>query len=328
MASPPSAAYAALHQSAGLFDLGQEEIWELSGEERKTFLNAYNTQDILKLKDYEAAPGAFLTQKGKLVSDALIVSLPEKILLVLSEGFGEKIQRHLSTFLMFAKAELSDAGKKWGHLGIFGPKAGEILQTALKSIGPAVSFAGETLYAVPSSRFGISGWEIFFPASLFSPLSEELLRVGGSAGLVPVPQEILEIVRVESGVPKMGVDMGEENLVAEVGLDEGATSFNKGCYLGQETTARVNTQGHVNRNLEKFKLEGEYRGALPVDIMAGDKKVGQLTSAVDSPRYGGMMGLGVVHRMAWEGVGNIFIKTPEGDIGLHKLTNEPYGELK
>jgi folate-binding protein YgfZ len=112
--------------------------------------------------------------------------------------------------------------------------------------------------------------------------------------------------------------MGEDNLVAEVGLDLSATSFNKGCYLGQETTARVQSRGHVNRKLVRLRWQGQLPKC-PAELFQGEKKVGTLSSAAESPKAGSV-GLGTVALAAWEKPEEIFFKDGDKEIAIERWT--------
>lgn len=315
MPPPLESQYRLLHEGVGLALFPETEVFELSGDDRKTFLNSYNTQDIKSMRDFTAAPGSFLTQKGKIVSDTQILILPDKILLLFSQGYGKKVTEHLATFLMFANVEWRDSTPDWTHGALLGPQAFPLLQERFKlgnTESPATiqtaSWKEKTLYFFWSRRWGVEAWEFIGPRDL--SLAE--------LDLPSIAFEVLEIARVEAGQPKMGVDMSEEHLVAELGLDITATSFNKGCYLGQETTARVQSRGHVNRKLQTLKLATEKLSIpLPAEIRQNDKIVGHLTSVVHSMKWNGPMGLGIVNLQALEN-GILFIQGPEGPIPLEK----------
>ena len=316
--------YQVISAAAGWVARSDFEVLELTGQDRISFLNSYNSQDIKNLPTGRSAYGTVQTLKGKLVSDTWILNLPEKILLIVAPGFGQKILEHWKTFLLFANVELVDRTEEWAHVGAFGPKADALIrawfgQDPPAEPGPILSLPVEnaSAYLVASLGFGIPGWEIFAPRAAQETITAEWQEKGRSLGIPRVSPEALEIFRVEAGLPKMGVDMSEDNLVAEVGLDKRATSFNKGCYLGQETTARVNSQGHVNRSLTRFKLSRPFQGQLPADIFAADKSVGTLTSLAHSPRFQGVIGLGLVHRMAGESA--LFVHDSEGKIELTRL---------
>jgi folate-binding protein YgfZ len=317
--------YTALRASAGVADLSAEEVFELTGDGRVDFLNNYNSQDIKTLPEYGAARGTFQTQKGKLVGDAWILKLPEKILLLFAPGFGAKVHRHLEIYLNFADADFQDLSGHWGHLALLGPKAAALLESTAgvfsareKNAVHRLTFQEKPLLAFYTERFGVEGWELLSAREIFAPLKAAFLNSGAlSAG-----DEVLELLRVEAGLPKMGVDMGEDNLVAEVGLDKDAVSFNKGCYLGQETTARVQSQGRVNKKLIRLKLKKAFHGAPPLEVFQGENKIGQVTSIVDSIQWQVPLALGIVQIKAVENNQPMTIQTPEGTIEVELIRIE------
>ncbi len=118
----------------------------------------------------------------------------------------------------------------------------------------------------------------------------------GTAGGVSCSTETLETVRIENRFPKYGVDITEQNLPQEVGRDAAAISFTKGCYLGQETVARIDALGHVNRQLVALRFAGSEIPAAAAELRAGEKPAGAVTSATFSPRFGAPLALGHVRR--------------------------------
>jgi folate-binding protein YgfZ len=267
--------------------------------------------------------GAFLTQKGKLVSDALILKLSEKIILILPPGYGARVKKHLEIFLNFADCVLQDIKPPWDLLAVLGPLASTTLGGVLGVDLPeekqpvlAVPFLHQHLIVFRSERLGVHGWEILAPQEISGSLAEKFLKPDA----LPVGLEVLEMLRVEAGLPRMGQDMSEEHLVAEVGLDERATSFNKGCYLGQETTARVHTMGHVNRSLCRLLLEKPIRKQLPLEIFQGEKNVGRISSLVDSFKYGKPLALGMLQSKALASKEPLHLETAAGRIGVDILS--------
>ncbi|MCC6271847.1 MAG: hypothetical protein IT572_00145 [Deltaproteobacteria bacterium] len=303
----------------------QEELYELGGADRKNFLNAYVTQDIKNLAVDRTTAAAFLTQKGKLVSTVRVLHLPERILLIFPEGYGAKVEAHLATYLMFANAALKRIDGEFAHFALAGPKAKALLEARLgRPLAPAAQAVAratwdETEVLLFPHSDDPERWDLLAPASAAPMLRNQIFAWRKTGELEETSPEALERRRLELGLPKLGVDMGEDNLVAEVGLDERATSFNKGCYLGQETTARVQSRGHVNRKLTRVRLGQAFSGPLPVDLFQGEKKVGVLTSAAESPRYGGWIGLATVALSAWENSEEIYVPLNQKKISLRKL---------
>ena len=111
-----------------------------------------------------------------------------------------------------------------------------------------------------------------------------------------ISAEALEVLRIEAAVPKWGVDMDESTIPNEAGLEARAINYDKGCYIGQETIARIKTYGHVNRRLVQMVIGGESVPARGDTILAEGREVGQVTSAVRSSRLGKPLALGYVRR--------------------------------
>jgi folate-binding protein YgfZ len=116
-----------------------------------------------------------------------------------------------------------------------------------------------------------------------------------AAGATPVSEDAAEILRVESGRPRYGVDADDATIPQEAGLNARAVSFTKGCYVGQETVARLFYRGKPNRHLRGLRLsEPAPAGA---ELRLGERVVGTLTSSLVSPAYG-PIGLALVRREA------------------------------
>ncbi len=287
-----------------LTDLSTEEdVLKLSGPESKKFLNAYNTQDILKLNPLDAAYGAFLNQKGKLITDAWILKNTDEFFLFLPKGYEKKLLQHLDIFLNFAEAELTPLQSDYRHLACAGPQAQACLENYFEqklneNTLQKISFKKEEIFIFTTERLGQLAYEIF----VLTDTQNTLLELLQSQSESVAEKDLLEILRIEAGYPKMGIDMDENNLVAEVGLDKRATSFNKGCYLGQETTARVQSIGKVNRQLARFEMLQPYEGPLPSPIYSSEgKEIGLLTSLSYSPRFEKTIGLGSLNTKAISG---------------------------
>jgi folate-binding protein YgfZ len=119
-----------------------------------------------------------------------------------------------------------------------------------------------------------------------------------AAGATEVSEAAAELVRVESGRPRYGVDLDENVIPQEAGLNERAVSFTKGCYVGQETVARLFYRGKPNRHLRGLKLSAPVEPGTPVRL--GEKEVGRVTSVAVSPVHG-PIGLALVRRQAEPG---------------------------
>jgi folate-binding protein YgfZ len=122
---------------------------------------------------------------------------------------------------------------------------------------------------------------------------EHLLKQGMSFGLENMGPDTLEVLRIEAGIPVAGVDIDGDTLPLELPLED-AISFTKGCYMGQETTARMKNFGHANRKLVGLKLTK----SIPVhsDLVFEGKSIGKITSIVESPRLHAYLALGMIRQ--------------------------------
>jgi folate-binding protein YgfZ len=156
--------------------------------------------------------------------------------------------------------------------------------------------------------------EVVAPAEGLTRIREALV----AAGAEPLDAEELEVLRIEEGIPRFGADMDAERLPMEAALTRDAIHFQKGCYLGQEVVLRATVRGHIQKGLVQLELPpGAGPGAA---LTVGDKEVGRVTSAADTPR--GRLGLGYLRRAHWrEGER---VTTPAGDAVVRRvIVHEP-----
>ena len=125
--------------------------------------------------------------------------------------------------------------------------------------------------------------------------TDELTRALGARGVEPIADATAECVRIERGRPRYGIDLDDSVIPQEAGLNERAVSFQKGCYVGQETVARLFYRGKPNRQLRGVRLSDPAPAGS--ELVAGDRVVGRLSSVAASPRYG-KIGLALVRREA------------------------------
>jgi folate-binding protein YgfZ len=123
-----------------------------------------------------------------------------------------------------------------------------------------------------------------------------LVAILSDRGFVVVGNDAFTGARVEAGVPLFGIDFDEQNFPQEVGRDREAISFTKGCYLGQETVARIDALGHVNQRLVGVRFSGTILPDVGTELLHSGKKVGQITSVAYSPRLNAPLALAMVRR--------------------------------
>jgi folate-binding protein YgfZ len=296
--------YRALRDGAGLLEREDRGRIVLRGEDRKTYLHGLLSNDILALEPGTGCYAALLTAQGRMISDMHVVELGGSVLLDLERPVTGTVVEHLEKFVITEDVEIEDVTAKYAQLGLYGPRTPEILAAATHA-DPAVA----PLYILPGGDIGVPGVDLIVPREAAGSLTAALV----SAGAVAVSPETADVTRIEAGVPKFLVDMDTSTIPLEAGIEDRAVSMTKGCYVGQEVIIRVLHRGggRVARKLVGLLTD-------PPDVqsgdrlLAGDREVGRITSAVDSPRMGRRIALAYVHRDFLEPGTALEVETAEG----------------
>jgi len=190
--------------------------------------------------------------------------------------------------------KLEDLSEAWSVLGLYGPGAGELLETLdLTEHGTAeVEIGGEKLLAAGVAA-PIPGHDLIGPSEAVARAKERLAALGA----VPAAGVAYETARVEAGIPRFGADLTPENFPGEAGVLGRAVDFKKGCYPGQETVARMHFRGHPNRTLYRISYTGEHL-APGAPVVQGEKTVGSVTSVAPLPVDGETLALCYLSRNA------------------------------
>jgi tRNA-modifying protein YgfZ len=312
------AEYEALTERCGLVDRSERGKLALSGAGAVEFLNGQVTNELTDLHPGEGRYAAFLTNKGKMLGDLRILAVgaypdgpPTELLLdterVALQALFDMIRRYKIGY----EVDLHKRTVECGLLSLIGPDARACV---------AQNQLPETEHAHAPAEIGGAPVRLIMTAdgvdALFeTPYMDAVRAAMLDAGAHPVSEATAEIVRVERGRPRYGVDMDESTIPQEAGLNERAVSFTKGCYVGQETVARLYYRGKPNRHLRGLRLiepaqameEPAHSVAEPAlqvgsgeELRLGERPVGQLGSVVHSPRLG-TIGLALVRREAAPG---------------------------
>lgn len=317
------AEYKSLHKIAGVLDLSERSRLCLVGNDRIRFLHGQVTNDVNKLRAGEGCYAAIVTAKGKMESDANIFNLQDEVLLDFEPGLAEKISARLEKFIVADDVQIVNAAPHYGLLSAQGPKAEEIIHSinlfpqipAKPFVSIKISDAtfGE-IYLANNPRLGGIGFDFFIPENSFAAFAEKLIAAANSIGGQPCGRQAFDIVRIENGIPRFGVDMDEANIPLECGIESRAVVYNKGCYIGQEVINRIHSIGHVNKELRSLWLADDLKN-LPMKgdkLFRDGKEAGYITSAVKSPTSGNIA-LGYVRREANQIGTELILKTTAGE---------------
>jgi glycine cleavage system T protein len=315
----------AVRKSLGMADLSFRGRLLVTGVDRVKFLQGLLTNDVQKLTEGQGLYAAILDPKGRMLSDLKVYAVHDALLLDLDREVTDKTVEILNRYKMLSKAKLDDLTETTIHLAIYGPMASVLLE---KQFGSNLPLASEFSCAFPPWRehqiriirsyaTGEDGYELVGPRDEAALLWKELFESGQNLGIKPIGVEALESLRVETGIPRYGIDMDEHTFPPEAGLEEKAISYTKGCYIGQETIARIKTYGQVHRKLMGFILKEDSESArLPQHndkIFKDGEELGFVTSSVYSPTLGHPIALGYLRRKSIQTDLQVMIKTGEDE---------------
>ncbi len=282
------AQYRQLREECGLVERVGRGVVAVSGPDAAEYLQGQLTNDVEAVAVGDGQYAALLDRKGHMQSDLrLLRPAAEEIVLEVEPGAREAVVRHLTMYSIGRDVAVADRSEESVVLSLIGPRSVEVAGTAaLPENACAQARIGGVACLAAGSAEGI---DLIAAAADGARLREALLE----AGAVQASEEAAEILRIEAGRPRFGAEMGAETMPAEAGIVEQAVSFTKGCYIGQETVARLHYKGRPNRHLRGLRLSAPAAAGTPLRL--GEKEVGSLGSAAVSPALG-PIGLAIVRR--------------------------------
>src|SRR5689334_4592184 len=284
---------------AGVIDLSAlRGRIRVSGSEATMFLNGLITNDVKNLAQNRSMPAVFPTVQGRLIGAVRVIRGSDPSFLIDTEAAShEAVLKTISRFTLAGDFKVADLTSETALLTLQGQSAGEILEKVFdKSFSdlPENGVDEITWLTVPvtiirATHTPEDGFDLFIDSSRKAELQQAL----EDAGAQPIGQDTFEILRVEAGIARFGLDMDETNVVPETNLDD-AVSFTKGCYVGQEIIVRIKHRGHPAKKLTGLRFETDQQIEPGAIIRSTEnQEIGRVTSAVISPRLGSI-GLGYV----------------------------------
>jgi folate-binding protein YgfZ len=267
--------YEALRAGRGFVELADWSCVTVTGADRQTFLNNFCTNDVKKLSPGESCEAFFTNVKGKIIGHGLVVCDEAKIDFIGPPGQAAALAAHLDRYVIREDAHPRDATSELIHVLVTGDAA--------------------------VSQPGTVQWRLLgeLPCGFrqANKADQERLHDSLSAdGLLPCGLSGFNTLRIEAGTPLFGIDFDDRNFPQEVGRDRQAISFTKGCYLGQETVARIDALGHVNQQLAGVKFDGAEVPPAGAELTSGSAVAGHVTSATHSPKLNAPLALAMIRR--------------------------------
>lgn len=295
--------YTAAREAAAWRVRRERRVLSVSGADRLEWLQGLLTNDIKALGGGGACYAAWLSPQGRMITDADVLEVGGETWLDVPAALAEPLAARLDS-MIFAEDVRVQVSAARVVIGIYGPHATNLAERLLP--GPATGirahepFGLDTIHTgegaialLGSDHLGVPGLHVYLPAGAADALQDALAREGAPQ----LDEGAAEVLRVEAGRPAFTVDMTEETIPLEAGIESRAISHTKGCYVGQEIIVRLRdlAHGRVARKLVGLLVEGD-RAAVGDPISVADRKVGKVTSAVRSVALDRLIALGYVHR--------------------------------
>jgi len=282
-----------LETACGLVDRSERGKLALTGTEAKSYLTGQVTNDIEALEPGTGCYAAFLTHKGKMQGDLRVLHLGHELLLDTERPALQALFNLIRRSTIGFDAELHKRTVERGLLSLIGPNARAVTGAAslpdAEHANARVDIDRTPAVAVVTDV----GIDLVCDGAQTGALRDALV----ARGAVVVDEAAAECLRIARGRPRYGVDLDDTTIPQEAGLNERAVSFTKGCYVGQETVARLHYKGKPNRHLRGLRLSAPAQTGDRLVVSGGDKEVGQLGSVAVHPILG-PIALAIVRREA------------------------------
>lgn len=329
-------AYRAVRHAAGVVNRSREGRVVVSGADRATWLQGLLTNDVVALTPGAGCYAAWLTPQGRMITDARLLALQDRMLLDVPATRAAAIAARLDRLVIMEDVRVEDVTAALARLAVHGPQAASVVRQALGDATATRGIAGlgehqnagvvrpsGTEIVVAGSRdAGVPGLDLYVPAAEADAL---LVAITG-AGATPVDAATWDLLRLEAGRPVFGVDMDEDTIPLEAGIESRAISSTKGCYVGQEVIVRVRDRGHgrVAKRLVSLVLAEGSATARPLTagarLSVSGRDIGRVTSAGWSPALERPIALGYVSRDLAEPGTRVDAEGVDGVVTLQVVT--------
>jgi len=334
---PVEPEYAAIRRGAALFDASFTGTIEVRGKDRREFLQRMVTQDIKSLAAGFAARSFWLNRKGRIEADLTIIELGERMLIALDAGCAASTVATLNPFVFSELVTLRDATDEWHWLELHGPGAGRALALAGAATIPARGEVSESSLSVPGAptaervpvvlvrddALGETGWRIgvaFIRAvDAWDAIMAAIDPHDAKQRVRPIGWQAYNIARIEAGTPRFLVDFGTSNLPHETGILAERVSFKKGCYLGQEVVARMESLGKPKQKLVGVRPAKDLLPVAEAQIFeraaegAMGQQIGLVTSSTLAPMLGAVPVAFAMIKTAFAASGTTVLVNAEGE---------------
>jgi tRNA-modifying protein YgfZ len=290
--------YQMIRNGSGWIDRSSRFRLEIHGPDRAKFLHNLTTNDVKRLQIGRGCEAFVTSLQGKTLGFLSILATDSRLVVRSDVGAWDHLSAHFQKYGLFDDVSWEDVSDQTFEYHVAGPSADDLLRrldlTRPELVDLAhldVSIDGQPVRLIRENPTARGGLTLVGPRSHADAIRRTL---GEALGTSEIDAETFEILRIEAGTPIFGRDVTPDNLPQEIARDARAINFVKGCYLGQETVARIDALGHVNKLLRGVRIEG---AAVPPEgsgLEIEGKSVGVLTSTAFSPGWDQPIALGFV----------------------------------
>ncbi len=292
----PETEYVAARADAVVFDVSDRAQIELTGSDARKFVNNFCTNDINRLAAGEGCEAFVTNVKGGVLAHVFVFVSNDAVSIDTTPGIEASLLGHFDRYLFREDVRINSQTDEYGELLVTGARVGARLASCgidvdglnlldhrrAERLGYGAIVRRVDWFARPAFLLSVDRARL---GDLWGELTAATIRPAGAAAF--------HAVRIEAGFPLFGLDVSERNLAQEVARTQQAISFAKGCYLGQEPIARIDSLGHVNRELFRFELDSEETPHAGAVVRTADgRDVGQITSSARVPGQGRSVALG------------------------------------
>lgn len=300
--------YEALRARVGLLDDSTQALIEVRGADRVDFLHRLLTNDIKRLAPGSGCQAALLNPSGKLIAPLLVLAQEDSLWLMCEMPQATTVMQQLDQYHFSEQVTFTNHERAYAVLAVQGPTTiavltelyGRVISLPRPGDHVTISFQQIPVWVIRHSLTAEIGTLCLVKTEHAEWLWEQWQRWSPSANVTRVGWDALNVARIEAGIPWWGVDMDGSHLLPETGLEAVMVSDTKGCYIGQEIIARLQTYGSVSKRLVGLRLTPPHVPQRADAIVRGDEPLGQVTSACDSPALRCPIALGYVKRPFYE----------------------------
>ena len=318
-AHPFAAEYACLIKSGGFLEMSGWSSITFTGGDRQAFLHNFCTNDIRRLSPGNSCEVFVTNVKGKIVGHGLVSCRENKLVLTTVPGQSAALVAHFDRYIIREDVQVTDSTPNRSYLLLAGDMPA---RNAALALAPTLSSEHEWQQPLVNAAAILVDipvrwirWDLLGPTfcGLLELNPKDIARARQSLvdrSLIPCNIPAFHALRIEAGTPLFGVDFDDRNFPQEVGRNEQAISFTKGCYLGQETVARIDALGHVNQQLAGVRFAGTNVPDGGNELTHAGKTAGHVTSATFSPQLQAPLALTMLRR-EYAGSGSL-LESPVG----------------